>query len=112
MGEKFTNIAFGITIDDAGDCPHEDGWVEFLYKHSFFADKRYERSFKGSYESTPEWFGFLVCCLAYGETLILSNEDDMDMYVEAETAWNFLRSTLEKEGINLPAGILIIAHDG
>jgi len=110
MGERCTKIVMGCYVHDAPDCPHEDGWVEWALTHpqveSGFGPFQFDVKLDTSYESEPDWLGFRVVLLEYGETWILWQNTS-----PAIDAWEALRRLALKAGGSLPRAQLIVAND-
>ena len=128
MGEKSTKIVFGAVVEDMPPCPHEDGsWSQWFWEQA-------ERKLHGrcqiipvgdygvgflttsgkcrlltSYESDPRWVGFSVDVLSYGGVCLLDPE--LEAYRTAQKAWGLLKQYFHAEGMTLPDGHLLIAHD-
>ena len=105
-----TRIAFGCLEEDLPTCPGKswDVWIqdELLEGGNRLLDVK----FTMSYDTFPQWVGFLVDKLEFGGTAIFA-DDELEDLRKARAAWDRLRELCAARGLDIKAGSLIVCHD-
>lgn len=106
MGQKITYIIYGSLLEECGEIPDKhDYWLDWVDSMKEF--RELDIQFTGSYESNPEWVGFIVTILDYRDVFDLNDAD----FKKEKKYWERLQKAAKKAGSKLGSGRLIIAQD-